>query len=168
MQKRMTSNECSQTTFPPQAGRKAGLKDEGKREKADMTKSKKFASIVTFSLLLAASAVAGETNKTKLKVSEDVTVGGKQIPAGEYQVEWTGTGSSVELSFSSGKETVAKVPAQIVPLKVATARNGYATDSAAGAKAVTDIFISGKKFELSLGEVSAAAPTTAAKAQGNN
>ena len=132
-----------------------------------MTISKKFAGVLAFSLLLAAGAVAGETNKGKLHVAENVTVGGKQLAAGDYQLEWSGTGPSVELSISSGKETVAKVPAQLLPLKVTTVHNAYATDSAAGSKTLTDIFLSGKKYELSIGEVSAAAPT-AAKAQGNN
>jgi hypothetical protein len=133
-----------------------------------MTISKKFAGVAAFSLVLAAASFAGETNKGKLHVAENVTIGGKQLAAGDYQLEWTGTGSSVELSISSGKETVAKIPAQLVPLKVATNRNAYSTDSAAGTKTVTDIFVSGKKYELSIGEVSAAAPAAAAKAQGNN
>ena len=132
-----------------------------------MTISRKFAGVITFSLLLAAAAVAGETNKTKLHVAENVTVGGKQLAAGDYQVEWSGSGSNVELTFSSGKETVAKVPAQILPLKVTTIRNAYSIDSAGGSKTLTDIFVGGKKYELSIGEVSAAAPATA-KAQGNN
>jgi hypothetical protein len=133
-----------------------------------MTISKKIAGVVTFSLLLVAGAMAGETNKGKLHVAEDVTIGGKQLAAGDYQLEWTGSGSSVELSISSGKETVAKVAAQILPLKVAVNRNAYATDSAAGTKTLTDIYLSGKKYELSIGEVSVAAPATAAKSQGNN
>ena len=133
-----------------------------------MTISKKFAGVLTFSLLLVAGAVAGETNKGKLHVAEDVTIAGKQLAAGDYQLEWTGTGSAVELSISNGKETVAKVPAQILPLKVAVNRNAYAIDSAAGTKTLTDIYLSGKKYELSIGEVSATAPATAAKAQGNN
>jgi hypothetical protein len=144
------------------------LQREEKESRHAMTISRRFAGLVTFSLLLAAGAVAGATNKGKLHVAEDVTIGGKQLAAGDYQLEWSGTGSNVELSISSGKETVAKVPAQIVPLKVASIGNAYSTDSAAGGKTLTGIYLSGKKFELSLGEVSAAAPAGATKDQGNN
>jgi hypothetical protein len=170
MPKRMASNECSQIRFPPRDGRTPDPLHEEKERRLGMTISKKFAGVVTFSLLLAAAGVAGETNKGKLHVAENVTIGGKQLSAGDYQLEWTGTGSTVELSISSGKETVAKIPAQILPLKVAIAHNAYSTDSAAGTKTVTDIFLSGKKYELSIGEASAAAPAaaTTAKAQGNN
>jgi hypothetical protein len=125
-----------------------------------MTRTKSIANLLTLSLLLAASVVAGNTNKGTLKVAETVSVGGKQLTAGEYQVEWAGSGSSVELTISEGRETVAKVPAQILPLTKAEARNGYSTNTdQAGNKALTGIFFGGKKYQLSIGEASAATPT---------
>ena len=125
-----------------------------------MRKTKFAAGLLTFSLLLAASAMAGTPNKGTLQVSETVTVGGKPLPAGKYQVEWAGSGSSVELSISDGRETVAKVPAQILPLKKAEAASGYTTSTdQAGNKALTEIFFGGKKYQLSIGEASAATAT---------
>jgi hypothetical protein len=127
------------------------------------------AGLLTFSLLLAASAIAGNTNKGTLKVEETVTVGGKQLPAGRYQVEWAGTGSNVELSISDGRDTEAKVPALVLPLKKAEAESGYSTNTdQAGNKALTGIFFGGKKYELSIGEASAATPTPSDKTQGSN
>jgi hypothetical protein len=134
-----------------------------------MRKMQFTAGLLTFSLLLAASAIAGNTNKGTLKVEETVTVGGKQLPAGRYQVEWAGTGSNVELSISDGRDTVAKVPALVLPLKKAEAESGYSTSTdQAGNKALTGIFFGGKKYELSIGEASAATPTPSDKAQGSN
>jgi hypothetical protein len=130
---------------------------------------KSTAGLLTFSLLLAASASAGNTSKGTLQVAEPVTVGGKQLPAGKYQLEWAGSGSSVELSISDGRETVAKVPAQILPLKKAEAASGYSTSTdQAGNKALTEIFFAGKKYELSIGEASAATTTPSEKTQGSN
>jgi hypothetical protein len=134
-----------------------------------MRKTQFTASLLTLSLLLAASAIAGNSNKGTLKVDETVSVGGKQIPAGKYQVEWRGTGSNVELSISDGRDIVAKVPAQVLPLKRAGAESGYSTSTdPAGNKALTGIFFGGKKYELAIGEASAATDTPADKTRGSN
>ena len=83
-------------------------------------------------------------------------------------MEWAGNGPTVELSISDGRETVAKVPAQILPLKKAETGSGYSTNTdQAGNKALTGIFFGGKKYELSIGEASATA-TPSDKTQGSN
>jgi hypothetical protein len=134
-----------------------------------MRKTKFTAGLVAFSLLLAAGAIAGSSNKGTLNVAETVIVGGKQLPAGKYQVEWAGTGSDVEVSISNGRDTVAKVPAQVLPVKKAQAETGYSTNTdQAGNKALTGIFFRGQKYELSIGEASAATPTRSDKTQGSN
>jgi hypothetical protein len=127
------------------------------------------AGLLTFSLMLAASAVAGNPNKGTLQIDETVTVGDKQLPAGNYQVEWVGSGSNVELSISKGRDTIAKVPAQVLPLKKAEAGNGYSikTDEA-GNKALTGILFGGRKYELSIGETPAETATPSDKPQGSN
>ncbi len=103
-----------------------------------MRKTKFTAALLTFSLLLVASAIAGNSNKGTLNVEETVSVGGKQLPAGKYQVEWAGTGPSVEVSISDGRETVANVPAQLIPLKKAEPTSGYSTNTdQAGNKVLT-------------------------------
>jgi hypothetical protein len=134
-----------------------------------MRKTKLTAGLLTFSLLLAATAIAGNTNKGTLQVDETVTVGGKPLPAGRYQVEWTGDGPTVELSISNGRDTVAKLPAQVLPIKKAHSGSGYATNTdQAGNKELTEIFFGGKKYELSIGEASAATATASDKTQGSN
>jgi hypothetical protein len=142
-----------------------------KGKETPMRKTKITSGLLAFSLLFAAVAVAGNTNKGALKVEETVTVGGKQLSAGKYQVEWAGTGSDVELSISDGRETIAKVPAQILPLNKAQTQSGYATSAdQAGNRALTEIFFGGKKYVLSIGEASAATATATPsdKARGSN
>jgi hypothetical protein len=130
---------------------------QGQKEESQMRNTKFTARFLTLSLLLAASAFAGNTNKGTLNIGQTVTVGGKQLAAGKYQLEWTGSGSDVEVTISDGKETIAKVPAQIIPLQKAQASSGYGTSTdAAGNAALTEIFFGGKKYELSLGGGSAA------------
>ena len=134
-----------------------------------MKKSKFGAGLLAFSLLLAASAVAGNSNKGTLNVGETVTVGGKPLPAGKYQVAWAGNGPTAELSISDVRERVAKVPAQILPLKKAEAASGYSTKAdQAGNKLLTEIFFGGKKYQLSIGEASTATPTPSDKTEGSN
>jgi hypothetical protein len=134
-----------------------------------MSKTKLTVGLLTFSLLLAAGAVAGNSNKGTLNVDETVTVGGKQLPAGKYQVEWTGSGQNVELTISGNKETVAKVPAQLIPLEKAGAASGYSTNTdQAGNKELTGILFGGKKYQLSIGEASATTATPSDKTQGSN
>jgi len=134
-----------------------------------MRKMQLTAGLLTFSMLLAASAIASNANRGTLTVDETVTVGGKQLPAGTYQLEWAGSGPNVELSISKGRDTVAKVPAQVLPLKKAEAGDGYSTDAdQAGNKMLTAIFFGGKKYELAIGEASAATATPSDKTQGSN
>src|SRR5206468_6447192 len=55
--------------------------------------------------------------------------------------------------FSGDRGTVAKVPAQVLPLEKAEAGSGYSTNTdQAGNKALTGIFFGGKKYQLSIGE----------------
>ena len=134
-----------------------------------MRKTKLTASLLASSLLLAAGAFAGNTNKGTLQVDETVTVGGKVLPAGNYKVEWVGSGPSVELSISKGRDTVATVPAQVLPIQKAFPGSGYSTNAdQAGNKALTEIFFGGKKYELTIGGASAATAPASDKAQGTN
>jgi hypothetical protein len=61
------------------------------------------------------------------------------------------------------------VPVQILPLDKAEAVSGYATRTdQAGNKALTEIFFGGKKYQLSIGEASAATATPSDKTPASN
>ena len=70
--------------------------------------------ILGATFLFSTSAFAQSENKGKLSVPETITVEGKQLPPGDYKVEWDGTGPNVEVKILKGKETVATVPARVV------------------------------------------------------
>ncbi|HEY2547360.1 MAG TPA: hypothetical protein VGI46_14930 [Candidatus Acidoferrum sp.] len=103
------------------------------------------------SLLLAVSAVAGDTIKKSLHVYENVTVGGTQLTPGDYKVEWSGPGPDVKVSILKGKQTVATVPARIESENSANTQAGYAlTPGKDGGQTVAEIFFTGEKYELKI------------------
>ena|ERR1700751_5290896 len=104
-------------------------------------------------LLLASSAFAA--TKGSLQLSNPTTVNGTKLKAGEYKVEWEGSGPAVELSIKQGKNVIAKVPARLVDL------NGVSANDAAvvrknddGTSSLTGVRFQGKKFALEFGESS--------------
>ncbi len=70
--------------------------------------------ILGAALLLASSAFAA--NKANFTFNSPTTVNGTKLKAGDYKLEWDGTGSEVQVSFIQGKKVVAKVPAKLVDL----------------------------------------------------
>jgi hypothetical protein len=118
----------------------------------------KFATIskslmLSLALLLASSAFAAE--KASLTLTHPATVNGTTLNAGEYKLQWDGTGPNVEVSIVKGKNVVAKVPAKIVELGSAPQNNAAVmrvnsdgTSTLAGAR------FEGKKYGLELGEAS--------------
>jgi hypothetical protein len=118
-----------------------------------MKGSRNLVTLAGASLLLAASAFAASTSKGTLHLYDNVDVQGKQLPPGEYKVEWNGEGPKVELNITSGKKTVASVPAQVVTVSEKNRTDGYAAKKLEdGKNALTDIFFQGKNYEIRLGD----------------
>jgi hypothetical protein len=105
--------------------------------------------VLGLALLLATGAFA--SNKTTLHFDESVDVSGQQLPAGDYQVRWTGTGSNLELSFMQGKREVAKTTAKMIDLDSPSQSDAAVIDHASGKAAVSQIRFAGKKSAISLG-----------------
>jgi hypothetical protein len=121
-------------------------------------KTKHFAKGLLFgaSLLLASAVFAGE--KASIKLYEDVKVSGKTLAAGRYDLAWEGSGANVQLSIRQGKDTIATVPAQIETSPSAPTSSGYSTKKENdGAKSLTSVFFSGKKYTLNLDQQAATA-----------
>ena len=81
--------------------------------------------LLGLALLLATSVFAA--NKGSLRVSDPVTVNGKQIAPGDYTVKWEGNGPNVELNILRGKNVVATVPARMVDLDSTPSRDAAVT-----------------------------------------
>ena len=106
--------------------------------------------------LFTTSAFAQSENKGKLSVPETITVEGKQLPPGNYKVEWAGTGPNVEVKILKGKETVVTAPARLVQAQTKTAVDSYgATKQLDGSRVLSTIYFGGKTYSLELGQTSA-------------
>jgi hypothetical protein len=113
------------------------------------------------SLLVSASVFAATANKKSIHLYETITISGKQLPAGDYKVEWTDSGSSVQLSILKGKDVVATLPARVVSLNDSNKQDGYETTAAQdGSKTLKQIFFSGKNYDLEIQQADTAAPAT--------
>src|SRR5262245_54790684 len=67
-------------------------------------------------VLLTASAFAGTTHKGSLQISDPVQVNGKQLPAGDYTVTWSGDGPNVNVSITRSGKVLATAAAKVVTL----------------------------------------------------
>jgi len=108
---------------------------------------------VGLALVLATSAFAA--TKASLTLAHPTTVNGITLKAGDYKLEWDGSGPEVEVSIVKGKTVVAKVPAKVVDLSSPTrddeaviSQNSDGSTSLAGAR------FQGRKFGLDIGESS--------------
>ena len=110
-------------------------------------------------LTLAGSAFAGNgSHKESFQISTDAQVNGKQLPAGEYEARWEGSGPTVQVSITQGKKVIATVPAQVIDLQKASfASETEIKNSASGDREITSLRFSGKKYALELGSESAKA-----------
>jgi hypothetical protein len=108
----------------------------------------KFA-VLGLAILLATGAFA--SNKGTLRVQEAVQVNGQQLPAGEYQIRWEGTGSNVEVSFLQGKKEVVKTSAKVVALEQKSAEDATVVDRSGTAPTISQVRFAGKKFALAIG-----------------
>ena len=101
--------------------------------------------------MLASSAFAG--TKGSLQLNHAVTVNGTQLKAGDYKVEWDGSGPNVELNIIQGKNVVAKVPAHVVDLSSASQSDAAVTKkNDDGSTTLAGVRFQGKKFALEVGE----------------
>ena len=105
--------------------------------------------VMGLALLLASSAFAA--TKATLNLQTPTNINGTKVKAGEYKIQWEGSGPNVEVSIMRGKNVLAKVPAKVVDLNSAAdsnaaivTRNDDGTSTLAGAR------FEGKKFALEL------------------
>jgi hypothetical protein len=105
--------------------------------------------VLGLAVLLASSAFA--SNKGTLQAHETLEVNGQQLPAGEYQLRWDGTGSNVEVSFMQGKKEIAKTSARLVNLDKASDNDSALVDHSSGKAIVTEVRFAGRKYALALG-----------------
>jgi hypothetical protein len=117
--------------------------------------------VLGLAVLLATGAFA--SNKGTLHVEEAVQVNGQQLPAGDYQLRWDGSGSDVQLSVMQGKKEVAKTAAKVIDLEKASPYDSAVIDHASGGAAVSQVRFAGKKFALAIGGGASSASGSSSK-----
>jgi hypothetical protein len=104
-------------------------------------------------LLIASSAFAA--TKATVNLLSPASVNGTKLKAGEYKLEWDGSGPNVEVSIMQGKTVLAKVPAKIVELPLPSQNSAAVVmrhDD--GTNTLAGIRFERKKFALEIGESS--------------
>jgi len=104
--------------------------------------------VFVLAVLLATGAFA--SNKGSLHVQEAVQINGQQVPAGDYQLRWDGSGSNVEVSFLQGRKVVAKTAARMVNLDQPAAYDSAIVDTSS--RTLSQVRFAGKKYALTIGE----------------
>jgi hypothetical protein len=108
------------------------------------------AAVLGVSLLLGSAAFAAE--KKPIKIYEPINVGGKTLATGDYDLQWDGSGSNVELTFLKGKKVVATAPARMVETEKPAIGSGITTSASDnGDRTLSEIHFRGKKLSLELG-----------------
>lgn len=119
--------------------------------------------VLVLALLLTSSAFAAAT-KASLQLANAVSVNGTTLKAGDYKIQWEGTGPNVEVSFIQGKDVVAKAQAHVVELQAPAANTAALTrENGSGTNTLNALRFQGKKFSLELGEGGEAMPGGSSK-----
>lgn len=119
---------------------------------------KKFATVsksllMGMALLLASSAFAG--TKANLELQSTTTVNGTKLKAGDYKLQWEGTGPNVELSIMQGKNVITKVSARLIDLPSPAGSDAAVVNhNNDGSTSLEGVRFQGKKYALDLGEAS--------------
>jgi hypothetical protein len=105
--------------------------------------------LISFTMLFATAALAA--NKGHLQIRSATMVGETQLPAGEYSVQWEGTGPDVELKIKRDNKVKATVSAKVMPLDQPFQANAVLLDTDGdGSRKLREIRFSGKKFFLQI------------------
>lgn len=118
--------------------------------------------VLGMALLLTVSAFAA--SKGSLQLASPATINGKQLAAGDYSLQWDGSGNSVQLSVLQGKKVVATVPAQLINLDQSANHSAAIVKSNAdGSRTLAEIRFGGKKYALAIASDSQSEPANSTK-----
>ena len=108
------------------------------------------AKVMVLGLVVFVATGAFATNKGTFRAQEAVEINGQQLPAGEYQVRWEGSGPNVEISFVKGNKEVAKTTAKVVELPQSPSFDSSVVNHSNGKAVVSQIQFAGKRTAFSL------------------
>jgi hypothetical protein len=102
-----------------------------------------------YAIILASLSVPAfaAKNSQDVVISSPVTVGSTKLPAGQYKVSWTGTGSTVQVTIAAKGLGTVTVPAKAVQAKNRSTAVQF--DTANGANVVQSIMLNNLTLEIS-------------------
>ena len=100
---------------------------------------KRFFGFALMLALFAAPAFAGNNKPQTVTIPETVQVGSTQVPAGDYKLTWTGTGSDVQATLAKYNKTIVTFSAKVVAGKNLP---GINTDAKSGVAVLESIQLS--------------------------
>ena len=116
--------------------------------------------LVGLALVFSSGAFAGDANKGKLRLQNKTNVDGKSLNPGNYTVQWTGTGPTVQVTLLQGKQTVATFPAHVTEQPTPNHDDAFtSTPEPDGSRKLTAIYLSGKRTALQLEQNQANQPS---------
>jgi hypothetical protein len=107
---------------------------------------------VTFSL----SAFAG-SKSTNITLSQDVTLNGTNLPAGNYVVKYDVDGSNAQVKFTQGGKEVASASGQVKTLTKKPFTNQVLLNTSGGTATISEIDFGGKDTAVTFGSADASA-----------
>ena len=107
---------------------------------------------ITFSL----SAFAG-SKSTNITLTQDVTLNGTSIPAGNYVVKYDVDGTNAQVKFTQGGKEVASASGQVKTLTKKPFSNQVLLNNSGGTATISEIDFGGKDTAVTFGSADASA-----------
>ena len=114
-----------------------------------------YVGLLTIVMTLPATLFA-KSNSASVNLDSPTNVAGQTLPAGQYNVKWTGNGPDVQVQFLNGHKVVASAPARLVDRKNPY-DNAVETKTQNGSQVLTAIDRS--NLTLKFGQNGSATPT---------
>lgn len=104
--------------------------------------------VALISGIFIASAIAQPQKKGDFTVNETVTMNGRQLRAGRYNVIWSGAGENVSVTVKKGRKVVATAPARLVTVVPPAHNTVLENKNDSGARSISEIQFRDENYAL--------------------
>lgn len=106
------------------------------------------AGLLVLALMISVSAFARPKSET-ITLSQDATLSGTKLPAGEYVVKYDVSGSTAQVKFLQGSKEVASANGQVKTLSKKPGSTQVILDTEGNARNISEIDFGGKDTAIS-------------------
>jgi hypothetical protein len=114
--------------------------------------------VLTLAVLVSTALAGGK--RAPMLLTSAAQINGKQLPAGNYELKWEGTGTDVRVQFLHGKKVVATAPAKLEQVTAKATEDSALIDNASGTRQLTEARFAGKNYKLVFAGAEAQAQNT--------